>query len=69
MPAESVSELILGHTRTVREVFGSSRLYKLESYQREYAWTATQVEELINDLTGRFVTLQELHIPYSLTKT
>jgi hypothetical protein len=55
MPAESVSELILGHTRTVREIFGSSRRYGLDSYQREYAWTDKQVEELINDLTGRFI--------------
>ena len=55
MSAEPVSELILGHTRTVREIFGSSRRYGLDSYQREYAWTDKQVEELINDLTGRFV--------------
>ena len=55
MPAESVSDLILGSTRTVREIFGSSRRYGLDSYQREYAWTDKQVEELINDLTGRFV--------------
>jgi uncharacterized protein with ParB-like and HNH nuclease domain len=46
MPAESVNEPILGHTRTVREIFGSSRRYGLDSYQREFAWTDKQVEEL-----------------------
>jgi hypothetical protein len=32
-----------------------SRRYALDSYQREYAWTDKQIEELINDLTVRFV--------------
>src|SRR5262249_50035643 len=45
---------IVGNTLTVRGIFSGPR-FGLESYQREYAWTAKQVEDLINDLTGRFV--------------
>lgn len=51
--AESISERILGQTWTIRQVF-SGRRYGLDSYQREYAWDKRQVEDLVNDLTGRF---------------
>jgi hypothetical protein len=47
------TDQIVGKTLTVREVF-SGRRFGLDSYQREYAWTDRQVEDLINDLTGRF---------------
>ncbi len=52
MSTQPVNGQILGKTVTVREVFGQRFL--LDSYQREYAWTQKQVEDLVNDLTGRF---------------
>ncbi|GAA2583407.1 DUF262 domain-containing protein [Dactylosporangium fulvum] len=54
MSGQRVTDQIQGKTLTIREVFYGRR-YGLDSYQREYAWTEKQVEELINDLTGRFV--------------
>jgi Protein of unknown function DUF262/Restriction Enzyme Adenine Methylase Associated len=50
---ERVNDQIFGKTLTVREIF-SGRHFGLDSYQREYAWTEKQVEDLINDLTRRF---------------
>jgi hypothetical protein len=47
------SDQIVSRTLTVREVF-SGRRYGLDAYQREYAWTERQVEDLINDLVGKF---------------
>jgi hypothetical protein len=38
---------------TIRAIFSGPR-FGLDPYQREYAWTEKQVEDLINDLTGRF---------------
>lgn len=29
--------------------------FAIDDYQREYKWTTKQVEELINDLSGRFL--------------
>lgn len=45
---------ISGYARSVRELLGNKR-YGLEYYQREYSWGREQVEELINDLTLRFL--------------
>jgi uncharacterized protein with ParB-like and HNH nuclease domain len=50
---ERISDQIFGKTLTVREIF-SGRHFGLDSYQREYAWTEKQVEDLINDLTRQF---------------
>jgi uncharacterized protein with ParB-like and HNH nuclease domain len=43
-----------GKPRTVRELF-TSRKYSVDYYQREYAWTQSNVIELLDDLTGRFL--------------
>ncbi|UQU64899.1 DUF262 domain-containing protein [Couchioplanes caeruleus] len=43
-----------GKPRTVRELF-TSRKYSVDYYQREYAWTQANVNELLDDLAGRFL--------------
>ena len=45
---------IEGRTQTVRELMADAR-FSIDVYQREYAWQARQVRELIDDLTGRFL--------------
>lgn len=55
---------ILRETRPVREIHGQARTvrellkgvkYSIDYYQREYKWQAKQVEELVSDLTGKFL--------------
>ncbi len=43
-----------GKGRTVRELLGGHK-YSIDYYQREYKWQTKQVEELINDLAGKFL--------------
>jgi uncharacterized protein with ParB-like and HNH nuclease domain len=45
-------ERIDGKPRTVRESF-TSRKYSVDYYQREYAWTQSNVSELLEVLTWR----------------
>lgn len=40
--------------RTVRELL-SKRKYDIDEYQREYRWTEKNIEELLNDLSARFL--------------
>ena len=47
-------KLIDGTARTLRELF-TGRKYGIEYYQREYAWTESNVVELLDDLTTRFL--------------
>lgn len=43
-----------GKPRTVRELF-TARKYSVDYYQREYAWTQSNVSEFLDDLCGRFL--------------
>lgn len=43
-----------GRARTVRELLDGAR-YTIDFYQREYAWQERQVQELIDDLSGKFL--------------
>jgi len=43
-----------GRARTIRELLDGAR-YTIDSYQREYAWEGRQVQELVDDLTGKFL--------------
>jgi hypothetical protein len=43
-----------GKPRTVRELF-TARKYSVDYYQREYAWTQSNVSEFLDDLSGRFL--------------
>jgi uncharacterized protein with ParB-like and HNH nuclease domain len=45
---------ITGAPRTVRDLF-TARKYGVDYYQREYAWTQANVQELLDDLSGRFL--------------
>lgn len=44
---------ITGTARSIRELF-TSRKYGIEYYQREYAWSTENVQELIDDLVNAF---------------
>lgn len=45
---------IHGISRSVRELLKGTK-YSIDYYQREYKWQTKQVEELLDDLTGRFL--------------
>lgn len=45
---------ILGKAKTVRELLSGAK-YSIDFYQREYKWQEKQVQELVEDLTGRFL--------------
>ena len=53
------SKIIDGAVRNVQAMF-YGRTYKIEYYQREYAWTKANIEELILDLTRSFNNNYEL---------
>lgn len=40
--------------KTVREMLSGVK-FGLDFYQREYSWTTKQVEELLSDLSGKFL--------------
>ena len=42
------------HSRNVSELLKEKK-YKIDYYQREYRWQTQHVEELINDLTERYL--------------
>src|SRR6266498_760451 len=44
---------IRGVSKTVRELLTNMK-YSIDYYQREYKWTTKQVQELLEDLIGRF---------------
>jgi uncharacterized protein with ParB-like and HNH nuclease domain len=46
---------ILGKTKTIRELLSGTR-YAIDYYQREYKWQSKHVMELLEDLTGKFLT-------------
>jgi uncharacterized protein with ParB-like and HNH nuclease domain len=48
-----VQREIRGVSKTVRELLSGIK-YSIDYYQREYKWNTKQVQELIEDLTGRF---------------
>lgn len=60
---DSVDHLqITGLAKPISELFSPVRQFTVEYYQREYAWSTTNVEELLNDLTRSFLSsFQESH--------
>src|SRR5437016_12739848 len=50
----TVSRTIDGKGRTIRELLSAKR-YSIDYYQREYKWQTKQVNELIDDLTTKFL--------------
>ncbi len=45
---------ILGTAKTVRELLKGLK-YSIDYYQREYKWRETQIHELVDDLSGKFL--------------
>ena len=45
---------IRGNAKTVRELLSGSK-YAIDYYQREFKWTTKQVQELLDDLAGKFL--------------
>ena len=45
---------IIGRTSNVRQLF-TGRRYTIDSYQREYSWETKHVEDLLTDLSQRFL--------------
>lgn len=45
---------ILGEAKTIRQLLSGAK-YSIDYYQREYKWETKQVQELIGDLTGKFL--------------
>src|SRR5215213_6509509 len=50
---QQVQREIRGVSKTVRELLSGMK-YSIDYYQRDYKWTTKQVQELIEDLVGRF---------------
>jgi len=50
----SVSEKFDGRAWTIRQIF-SGRRYEVDAYQREFSWETTHLEELLTDLSERFL--------------
>ncbi|AUY49230.1 DUF262 domain-containing protein [Streptomyces sp. CB01881] len=48
------AQLVDGRGQTVKQLFKNAR-YGLEYYQREYTWTRRNMQELLDDLTDRFL--------------
>lgn len=45
---------ILGKAKTIRELLKGVK-YSIDYYQREYKWGTKQIQELLNDLCGKFL--------------
>ena len=45
---------ILGEADNIRTILGRSKFF-LDYYQREYRWEKTQINELLDDLSGKFM--------------
>ncbi len=45
---------ILGKAKTVRELLKGVK-YSIDYYQREYKWQTKQIQELLDDLGGKFL--------------
>ena len=50
----SASEKFDGQAWTIRQLFGGRR-YELDNYQREFSWETKHLEELLTDLSERFL--------------
>src|SRR3990172_8121445 len=49
---------IRGEAKTIRQLLSGQR-YTIDYYQREYRWEAKQLQELVDDLTGKFLDDQQ----------
>jgi len=47
-----MAKTLEAHDKLIREIFEGSYQFEIPDYQRPYAWTTEQAEELFNDLTS-----------------
>lgn len=47
-----MAKTLEAHDRLIREIFEGSYQFEIPSYQRPYAWTTEQTEELFDDLVS-----------------
>ncbi len=45
---------ILGDAKTIRQLLSGNK-YSIDYYQREYKWETKQIQELLQDITGKFL--------------
>jgi uncharacterized protein with ParB-like and HNH nuclease domain len=45
-----MAKTLEAHDKLIREIFEGSYQFEIPDYQRPYAWTTEQAEELFNDL-------------------
>ena len=62
--AEAVKQKIKASEQDLKAVFGDGYLFRIPLYQRPYAWTAEQVDELLDDLVNALG--QDAQAPYFL---
>ncbi|MDA7517537.1 DUF262 domain-containing protein [Akkermansiaceae bacterium] len=56
------------NSRTIRELLDGAK-FSIDFYQREYAWKERQIQELIDDLTGKFLdSYDENHSRHGVTR-
>ncbi len=54
MNDQTIKRIITPHDQVIRDVFGTSRSYFIDIYQREYRWSTDNVETLLTDIDLRF---------------
>lgn len=47
-----MAKTLEAHDKLIREIFEGSYQFEIPDYQRPYAWTTEQAEELFNDLVS-----------------
>ena len=52
--SETIKRVVTPNDKTIRSVFGQSKSFFIDIYQREYRWIGKQVEALLNDIEMRF---------------
>ena len=67
-PDTEASRKIEGKAKSVRELLSGAK-YTIDYYQREYRWQQKQMMELINDLSGTFLTDYEEGHPRQKVET
>lgn len=47
-----MSSALIAHEQPISRIFSNDYVFKIPDYQRPYAWTTNQAQDLIDDLTG-----------------
>lgn len=52
--SETVKKVVTPNDKTIRTVFGQTKAFFIDIYQREYRWSDAEVNMLLNDIEMRF---------------